>query len=407
MITAASPRSAVGPKLLDRLADALHRRNYTPALVHAYVDWVRRYIYFHGIRHPQELGRAEISAYLEYLGGDGGATLFQRAEANRALQFLYAVLLEKPLEQPPNVMPDSHIAAFAGPAPKLLDQMREVLRVRHYARATEEAYVDWARRYILFHDKRHPAAMGAAEVSRFLTDLAVAGHVAASTQNQALNALVFLYKQVLEIELGRLDHLRSTRPARLPVVLSRGEVKNLLEAIVGMAGLFRSIAEMLYGTGMRLMEGCRLRVKDIDLARNQLFIRGGKGDKDRVVMLPKKLRSVLAERIEIRKETLQQDLVRGIDWVELPDAIERKYKNARRELAWQFVFASRQISTDPRTGNRGRHHVHPGAIQRAVSLAVKKVGITKKAAPHTLRHSFATHLLEMNYDIRTVHEFAS
>jgi integron integrase len=387
---------------LDRLADALHRRNYAPALVHAYVEWVRRYIYFHDVRHPAELGMPEVSGYLEYLGGDGGATLFQRSEAERALRFLYAVILEKPLDCPVQFpgMPEASDAAWT--APKLLDQMREVLRVGHYALATEEAYVDWVKRYILFHNKRHPAAMGAPEVTRFLTHLAVEGHVAASTQNQALNAIVFLYKQVLEIELGRFDHLRATRPARLPVVLSRGEVKSLLEAITGMDGLFLLIVELLYGTGMRLMEGCRLRVKDIDLARNQLFVRGGKGDKDRVVMLPRKLRSALAERIEMRKDILRQDLERGIDWVELPDAIDRKYKNARRELAWQFVFASRQLSTDPRTGNRGRHHVHHGAIQRAVHQAVLKAGITKKAGPHTLRHSFATHLLEMGYDVRTV-----
>ncbi len=202
--------SAREPKLLDRLADALHRQNYLPALVHDYVDWVRRFIFFHHKQHPSAMGLPEIQGYLNYLAGDGAATLFQRSEAERALNFLYVVVLEKPLRQ-------TLAEEVQKPtAPRLLEQMREILRVRHYSRRTEDCYVDWTRRYILFNQKRHPAAMGATEVTRFLTHLAVEGHVSVSTQRQALNALVFLYHQVLEIQLGRLDHLKATRPERLP-----------------------------------------------------------------------------------------------------------------------------------------------------------------------------------------------
>jgi integron integrase len=289
-----------------------------------------------------------------------------------------------------------------GDGPRLLDQLRHVLRVRHYSLRTEECYADWARRYILFHGKRHPCDLGAAHVARFLTHLAVEGHVAESTQNQALNALVFLYKQVLDIDLGSLHHVRARRPVRLPVVASRDEVRQVLAAIEGADGLFRLAVELLYGTGLRKMECLRLRVHDLDLGRHQVLVRGGKGNKDRVVMLPRKLKPALAEQMERRRAVHERDLARGVAWVELPHALARKYPNAPRELGWQFLLASRQLSRDPRTGHTGRHHLHEGTLQRAVAGAVRQAGLTKPISAHTFRHSFATHLLEMGHDLRTV-----
>jgi integron integrase len=274
--------------------------------------------------------------------------------------------------------------------------------VRHYARRTEDCYVDWVRRFILFHGKRHPGDLRAPHVEAFLTNLAVGGHVSASTQNQALCALVFLYKQVLEIDLGRLHFGPAKRPVRLPVVLSRDEVRRVQEAVVGAGGVYRLMADLLYGAGLRRLECCRLRVKDIDLGRSQILVRGGKGDKDRVVMLPRKLRPALAALIERRQALHERDLARGVARVELPYALDRKYPNAARELAWQFVFASQQLSRDPRTGAVGRHHLHEAAMQRAVALAARQAGLPKRVSCHTFRHSFATHLLEQGHDVRTV-----
>jgi integron integrase len=241
-----------------------------------------------------------------------------------------------------------------------------LLRVRHYSRRTEDCYVDWARRFILFHGKKHPCDLGTAHVEQFLTHLAVQGRVAASTQNQALNALVFLYKQALEIDLGSLHHLHAKRPERLPVVASRDEVRRVLEVLDGADGLYPLAVELLYGAGLRKMECLRLRVHDVDLQRHQILVRGGKGDKDRIVMLPRKTRAGLAAQLDRRRQQHERDLVRGVAWVELPHALDRKYPQAPRELGWQFLLASRQLSRDPRSGRVGRHHLHEGALQRAV-----------------------------------------
>jgi integron integrase len=288
--------------------------------------------------------------------------------------------------------------------PRLLDQVRAALRVQHYALRTEECYVMWIVRFILFHNKRHPLEMGAAHIEDYLTHLAVKEHISASTQTQALSALLFLYQQVLQVELPRLDAVRARRSQRLPVVLSRTEVRRLLEALDGCSGLYQLLARLMYGTGMRLMECCRLRVKDVDWQRQQILIRQGKGDKDRVVMLPRALRVDLEKQLQERRQQHDKDLARGIAHVPLPDALERKYPHAVRELGWQFLFASRQLSRDPRSGKIGRHHVHENALQRAVTAAVRKIGLTKRASCHTLRHSFATHLLDRGVDIRTVQE---
>ena len=286
--------------------------------------------------------------------------------------------------------------------PRLLDRVRAALRARHFSRRTEEAYVAWIRRYIFFHAKRHPAEMGAPEVTRFLTSLAVEGHVAASTQNQALSALLFLYREVLEVGLPWLDGIvRARRPERLPVVLTRDEVRAVLQRLDGAA---RLMACLLYGAGLRVLECCRLRVQDVDFAANQIIVRGGKGDKDRVTMLPAVTKVDLAAHLQAVRAQHEDDVAARAGWVELPTALARKYPNAGREWAWQWVFPATRIYRDRVSGQLRRHHLHESALQRAVKRAVRKAGMAKRASPHTLRHSFATHLLEDGHDIRTVQE---
>ena len=286
--------------------------------------------------------------------------------------------------------------------PRLLDAVRQEIRLRHYSRQTERAYVGWIRRYILFHGKRHPAEMGAEEVTRFLSSLAVEGKVSASTQNQALAALLFLYSQVLRIDLPWLaDLVRADRPQRLPVVLSREEVRAVL---VALRGTPRLMGVLLYGAGLRLLECCRLRVKDVDFASNQIIVRSGKGGRDRVALLPAAVVPALRRHLVWVRSLHDRDLRSGAGWVELPHALLRKYPNAGRELAWQWVFPATRMYQEPETGQRRRHHLHETVVQRAVRCAVREAGLTKRATCHTFRHSFATHLFEDGYDIRTVQE---
>ena len=288
------------------------------------------------------------------------------------------------------------------PKARLLDQVREVIRVKHYSIRTEEAYVQWIKRFIFFHGKRHPREMGATEIEVFLTDLAVQRKVSSSTQNQALNALVFLYKEVLDIDLGEFAAVRAKRPNRLPVVLTKAETAKLLAAMKpGTIGL---MARLLYGTGMRLMECVRLRVKDVDFGYGQIMVRDGKGLKDRVTVLPGKLREPLRVHLEQVRLLHRQDLARGGGQVYLPFALSRKYPNAKRAWSWQYVFPAAKLSVDPRSQEVRRHHVQEKNLQNAVKMAVRKAGVTKPASCHTLRHSFATHLLENGSDIRTVQE---
>ncbi len=287
-------------------------------------------------------------------------------------------------------------------APKLLDQVRARIRVKHYSLRTEDQYVQWIRRFILFHGKRHPRDMGAPELEAFLTDLAVVGGVSASTQNQALSALLFLYREVLEIELPWLDNVtRAKQSKRLPVVLTPAEVRAVLDR---MDGVYSLMGRLLYGTGMRLMECVRLRVKDVDFGRNEILIRDGKGAKDRVTMLPSAVAAALAEHLKRRRLIFEDDLAAGKAEVWLPDALAKKYPNAAIEWPWQFVFCSGSHSTDPRSGRVRRHHIDEKLLQRAMKKAVTAARLTKPATPHTLRHSFATHLLESGQDIRTVQE---
>ncbi|MDP2752498.1 MAG: integron integrase [Rhodocyclaceae bacterium] len=287
-------------------------------------------------------------------------------------------------------------------APKLLDQVRDRLRLKHYSIRTETQYVQWIRRFILFHGKRHPSNMGAVEVEAFLTHLAVEGKVAAATQNQALSALLFLYREVLGVDLPWLDKVvRAKTPQRLPVVLTRQEVTAVLDGMSAVHGL---MARLLYGTGMRLMECVRLRVKDVDFERAEIVVRDGKGAKDRITMLPNTLIAPLQAHLKSRRILYESDNLQGKAGVYLPNALDRKYPNAASEWAWQYIFSSGSYSVDPRSGVERRHHMDEKLLQRAVKRAVQASGIAKLATPHTFRHSFATHLLQSGYDIRTVQE---
>jgi integron integrase len=299
------------------------------------------------------------------------------------------------------------MSSFLSPAPeqgkpKLLDRVRQLMRLRHYSLRTEEAYIGWIRRYILFHDKRHPRELDEKHVSEFLSNLAIKGHVAAATQNQALNALLFLYKEVLQRELGFVGNvLRVKRPPKAPVVLSPSEVRTVLSQLDGQ---YRMMAQLLYGSGLRLLECLRLRVKDVDLHYRHITVRDPKGGRERKTMLPVSLAAPLRQHLEKVRARHQHDLADGFGSVYLPGALERKTPGASREWAWQFVFPAERRSIDARTGIERRHHVNEKNLQNAVKAAVRKSEIPKRASCHTLHHSFATHLLENGYDIRTVQE---
>ena len=287
-------------------------------------------------------------------------------------------------------------------APRLMDQVRDVLRVHHYSLRTEQSYTHWIKRFILFHGKRHPREMGKNEIAAFLTHLAVQKDVSPSTQNQALSAILFLYKKVLNIEPDWIEGVvRAKRPKRLPVVLKRDVVMKLLNQLSGTQKL---LAFLIYGSGLRLMEAARLRVKDVDFDYGQLIIRAGKGDKDRVTILPDSLREPLKKQFELARRYFELDRQEASPGVELPHAIERKYPNAGKEWPWFWVFPAKNRSTDPRTQIVRRHHVYEKTLQRAIKQAARNLGLPAPVSVHTLRHCFATHLLENGYDIRTLQE---
>ncbi|NUO83964.1 integron integrase [candidate division KSB1 bacterium] len=285
--------------------------------------------------------------------------------------------------------------------PKLLDRLRYELRTEHYARSTEQAYVDWAYRYIMFHNKRHPAEMGPEEIKRFLTYLAVERHVAASTQNQALCALLYFYRKILKKEIKQVEVVWAQRPKRMPEVFTPEEAMAVLNRLTGK---YWMIGMLMYGSGVREIEGLRLRVKDIDFGYKKITVRDGKGEKDRVTLLPECLIAPLQRYLPEVKKQHDADLKAGFGTVYLPYALERKYPNKNREWGWQYVFPASRLSKDPRSGVTQRHHLDASAIQKAVHDAIRKAGIHKHASCHTFRHSFATHLLEAGYDIRLVQE---
>ncbi|GAB4218512.1 MAG: class 1 integron integrase IntI1 [Rhodoferax sp.] len=288
------------------------------------------------------------------------------------------------------------------PPPKLLDQLRAAVRAKHYALATEKAYVHWARAFIRFHGLRHPREMGAAEVEAFLSHLANDRQVSPSTHRQALAAILFLYAQVLKVDLPWLQEIGRPKPTqRLPTVLTTDEVQRTL---LRLDGVHRLVAQLLYGTGMRILEGLRLRVKDVDFEHGAIIVREGKGSKDRVVMLPQLLRDALQTQLAASKLIWQQDRDQQVPGVDLPHALAAKYPRAPESWAWFWVFPQASLSTDPRSGVVRRHHLYPETFRRALGRALRTAGVTKPASPHTLRHSFATHLLQRGADIRTVQE---
>ena len=294
-------------------------------------------------------------------------------------------------------MPSDHTPS----QPKLLDQVRTAIRLRRMSYRTEQTYTNWIKRFIIFHHKRHPREMGAPEIQEFLAYLVNERNVAASTQNQALHSILFLYREVLQLELPPVGLSRAKKEPRLPVVLTRAEVQAVLAKLSGPRWL---MAGLLYGAGLRLSECLRLRVKDIDFGQNLIVVREGKGDKDRITMLPQNLKEPLRQHLVKVRQTHETDLQEGYGMVQLPDALARKYPQAATEWKWQYVFPAPQRSVDPRSGSRRRHHLDESVLQKAVKEAMRQTGIDKHASCHTFRHSFATHLLEAGYDIRTVQE---
>jgi integron integrase len=398
-----------------------------------YVHWVRRFFNTQqkGKRRG-ELGRGEIETFIQALTADPGVADWQVARARDALEVYYeqfrGIALEPVRTKAGKSKKggDMPKASDRIPAPRVLNQpstipeperpkparkvdlaalekaTRVALRTEHYALKTERAYVQWIRRFVGYHRGRRPSHMGEGEIHQFLSHLAINERVAASTQNQALNAIVFLYRKVVKKEVGDFsDFPRARRAKRLPIVLSRQEVQTLLSRLDGAEGL---VARLLYGTGMRISEALRLRVQDLAFDRNEITVRSGKGDKDRPVPFPASLKSELYQHMDGRRHQYEADRKKGMHEVELPGALARKYPKAPHQWKWQFVFAGTDYSVDPRSGARRRHHMHEVRVQRAVKRAATEAKITARVTPHTLRHCFATHLLEAGQDIRTVQE---
>jgi integron integrase len=366
------------PRLLDLVRQVALTRFGQDGPAQRFADWIRRLILFHDKRHPRELTPGDVGRFLEHVAHTEKDALNCLEQAHTALTFLYHDVLGLPIGALPFPQP-----------PRLLDRLRHACRLRQYSPRTENCYADWVTRFIRFHSLRHPNTLGGPEIEQFLTDLAVNGHVAASTQNQAFHALLFLYQQVLDIELPRLDALRAKRPKRLPTVLAAEEVRRFLDAVEGCDGLYRLMARLLYGTGLRRQECCQLRIHDLDLQRYQLTVRHGKGGKDRVVMLPRSLLPQLQKHLARRREQHDRDRARGRAYAPLPFALARKFPRAAQQWGWQFLFASQRCSRDPKTGHVGRFHVQPGVLARAVVAAAGRAELNRRVGCHTLRMASA------------------
>ncbi|MCC6710553.1 MAG: integron integrase [Gammaproteobacteria bacterium] len=424
-------RHSPAPLDWDKYLELLSVARINPAKARWYVIGVENYLKAHPGRELMAHEPRDITGWLEKLSASERTADWQVAQTADALSLFFSDLLHLPwasafdwgrwrpavpratlitpaepsrsvpsvplAKNPRNALVEGKTSTSAA-----IQELVAEIRRRGYSIRTEQAYEQWVRRFISFHGERKPTELGGPEIVRFLEDLAVRRSVAVNTQNQALNALVFLYSQVLKQPLGELENFaRAQRPRRLPVVLTRGEVLRLTGAIKGTHQL---MAQLIYGTGMRLMECVRLRVKDVDFDYRQIVVRDGKGGKDRVVPMPETLSEVLKAHLATVRQLHDLDVSRGLAAVYLPHALERKFPGAAADWRWQFVFPSQRLSVDPRTGNTRRHHLHENALQRAIKRGAETAGITKKVSTHTFRHSFATHLLEAGYDIRTVQE---
>ncbi len=410
------------PKLLDLVRQFVRDRRWPAAIEEAYVGQARQYILFHDKRHPRDLGAADVAAFLRHVAEHEQLTPSRQSRVHAALQFLYRDVLNIPL--PPiahESRPKQHplptglgekpvspllsitptIAPVNPTPPRLLDRVHQAMRLGHYSRRTEESYVGWIKRYIFFHQIRNPVEMGKPEIEQFLSHLTVQGHVSASTQNQAFSALLFLYRKVLGIQLEHIDALRAKCPQHLPLVLTPDEVRSVLAQLQGLPLL---ISELSYGNGMRLMECLHVRVKDIDFQRLEVTVRDGKGEKDRVTLLPQTLVQRLSDQLAKVRAGHVRDLDDGLGRAPLPYALAQKYVMADREWGWQYVFPASTHYKDRETGVSYRHHLHETVIQRAFRNAVQQAVISKPATFHTLRHAFATQLLASGYDIRTIQE---
>ncbi|MBI5099635.1 MAG: integron integrase [Nitrospirae bacterium] len=374
-----------------------------------YVHRAKRF--FEYIKKPlRNCTAKDVKAFLDNLSHDSAIEPWQVEQARDALRLLYRDFLkvswavQKPvgaiheLPQQSGLSSEETVSVNS----EIFKKLQIEMRFRHYSIRTEETYIQWVRRFLYFHRTRSAEDLSAGDVKVFLEHLAVKKQVSASTQNQALNAIVFFFDQVMKKDLGEIgDFTRAKRPLRLPVVLAKEEADRLLGALTGIYSL---MAGLLYGSGLRIMECVRLRVKDIDFAQNQIIVRDGKGQKDRITILPKRFHQPLKERLDFVKSLHEEDLAKGFGEVYLWLSIEHKYKNAAKEFIWQYVFPANNLSVDPRSGKVRRHHINESALQKELKKTVQTLGINKKVSCHTLRHSFATHLLENGYDIRTVQE---
>lgn len=415
-------------ELWTRFIEMCQRERVPEQALRWYVVRIERFLKAHQGREPSDLGSEDVETYLQAAGRSAGIPGWLFRQLTHALQifwcyvigadwardFRWSYWLSSAVElepdhptvarqnQPIHVDTEGDARSFAASFPDLEQALAAKIRLKNYSIRTEQAYVHWLRRFMNFHGNRDPRGLGSDAITVYLNHLALNRNVAPSTQSQALSALVFLYSQVLNRPIGELSGLEAARkPRRLPSVLTRDEVRLLLRQLQEPFGL---ISGLLYGTGMRLMECVRLRIKDVDFGYSQIVVRDGKGQKDRVVPLPQRYRPALEAQIAARMRLHEQDLAQGFGEVFMPDALTRKYPNAGREIGWQYVFASGRLSADPRSGKIRRHHLHETRIQKSIRTAAVASGISKRISSHTLRHSFATHLLESGYDIRTVQE---